>query len=97
MQDSIFTKKTAKNFSSIAAARTKIANKERSVVAQFMKETDADTMHELFELIKKFGHPSEKNKVELIETKYDSGKDLDFDDIAALELLYKSNCQHNHN
>ncbi len=94
MSNSIFTYKTGKAFSSIAAQKAKISNKEKAAVDQFMKETDSVTMEQIFALIEKYGHPSEKNQVNEIKAKYTSGQGLEFDDVISLDLLYKSNCQH---
>ena len=94
MSDSIFTHKTGKAFDSIAAQKAKISNKEKAAVDQFMKETDSVTMEQIFALIEKYGHPSEKNQVNGIKEKYASVQGLEFDDVISLDLLYKSNCRH---
>lgn len=50
-----------------------------------------ETLTDVLEIVKKFGHPSEKKLSEEIENKYFSGEELGFNDLMNLDSLYKSN------
>lgn len=91
MIDSLFDKKTAKKFDDLAAKQAKIDDKKQSLADEFMDKTDSETIKHVLEIVKTHGHPSEKNLSEKIEKKYFSGKTLEFNDLLALDKLYKSN------
>lgn len=93
MIDSLFDKKSAKKFDSIAHKKAKLAAQENKFVNEFMRSTSSETITSVFDVVDKFGHPEEQKLAHDLREKYAQGKQLGFDDIMTLETLYKSNYQ----
>lgn len=93
MIDSLFDKKTAKKFDSIATRKAKQERDEQEFVDNFMRTTSSDTITSVFDVVDAFGHPEEKELSHKLREKYGDGQRLCFDDIMTLESLYKSNYQ----
>ena len=91
MLNSLFDKNTMKHFDSLARKQAKLDERKKSLVQHFMENLDSDTINDIFQIVKKYGHPNEKKLSEEIEKKYFLGEDLEFDDLMNLESLYKSN------
>ena len=93
MIDSLFDKKKAKKFDSIAHKRAKQDADERKFVNEFMRTTSSETITSVLDVVDKFGHPEERRLSHEFREKYTDGQELCFDDIMTLETLYKSNYQ----
>lgn len=93
MIDSLFDKKTAKKFDTIATGRAKQEREEQEFVDNFMRTTNSDTITSVLDIVDAFGHPEEKKLSHEFREKYDQGQHLCFDDIMTLESLFKSNYQ----
>lgn len=93
MIDSLFDKKTAKKFDTIAEKRAKQATEEREFVNNFMRTTSSETITSVLDVVDKFGHPEEQKISHEFREKYIRGDRLCFDDLMTLENLYKSNYQ----
>lgn len=91
MINSVFDTKTSKKMDKIAIKQAKLDAQKNELVKEAMKNTDAETIEKVMQVIKEFGHPNEKKEITEIEKKYSSGEDLGFNDILNLENLYKSN------
>ena len=91
MIDSLFDKGTIKKFDEIAKKQAKLNEQKNNLVKQTMGKMDSETLVNVMEVVKKYGHPSEKKLTQEIEEKYFSGKELQFDDLMNLDSLYKSN------
>lgn len=91
MIDSLFDKKTQKIFNELARKQAAIDEKKRKLAQKSSKELDSKTIQAVIKLVKENGHPNEKNRAEIIEKKYMSGIELEFDDFMDLDDLYKSN------
>ena len=94
MIDSIFSKSTTKEFDRIAKKLASLNDKKEKLADKAIRETDADTIKKVFELIKKYGHPCEKEECIIIEKHYDEGNRLTFDELMTLQTLYQSNYNH---
>ncbi len=93
MIDSLFDKKTAKEFNAIAREKAKVSDKERKAVKDFLRNTDSKTIIDVMQNIKAHGHPGEIELTKKLQEHYE--KDiLSFDDIMSLNELFKSNCKH---
>lgn len=93
MIDSLFDKKKAKKFDSIAHKRAKQDAEEREFVNEFMRTTSSDTITSVLDVVDKFGHPEEQKLSCEFRKKYVQGQKLGFDDLMTLQTLYKSNYQ----
>ena len=93
MIDSLFDKKTAKEFNAIAREKAKVSEKEIKAVKGFLCNTDSKTIVDVFQNIKKYGHPGERKTTTKIQENYEKNT-LSFDDIMTLNELFKSNCKH---
>lgn len=93
MMDSLFEKGEMKRFDSLATKQAKLDEEKRILVKRTMEKMDSDTLLKVFDLVKKSGHPNEKDLSEKIEKKYNSGEALEFNDLINLDNLYKSNYQ----
>lgn len=91
MIDSLFDKKTAKKFDSVAHRKGKITTQESKLVNEFMRSTSSETITSVFDIVEKFGHPEERKLSYDLRKKYAQGERLEFDDIMTLQSLYKSN------
>ena len=98
MINSLFDKKTMKKFDDIANKQAVIANKQailndkkKELAKETMVKIEPATLASVFEIVKKYGHPSEQNLSGKIEQKYLAGEELTFDDLINLDNLYKSN------
>ena len=56
-----------------------------------MGNMDSETLVNVFDIVKRYGHPNEKRMSKGLEDKYSSGEGMDFDDLMNLDSLYKSN------
>ena len=90
MISSLFDKKTAKRFDTIAREKAKIRKKEEKAVEAFMCQNNKTTIIDLLDVVDENGHPNEKNQASKLREKY-FGEGLGFDDVMTLETLYKSN------
>ena len=97
MIDSLFDKKTAKKFDTIAHMKSKLDTAERAFVNEFMRTTSSETITSVLDVVDEYGHPDEKKLSQNFRQKYDEGQGLCFDDIMTLETLYKSNYQNYNN
>lgn len=88
--NSLFDKKTAKRFDTIAAKKAKLGKKEEAAVNDFMTKNSKETIVEILDIVDKNGHPKERYSSHELRKKYSQGK-LAFDDIILLDTLYKSN------
>ena len=91
MIDSLFDKGTMKKFDDLAKKQAKLDDKKDNLVKETMEKMAPETLVKVLDVVKKYGHPREKNMSEEIEDKYFSGKKLEFNDLMNLESLYKSN------
>lgn len=91
MIDSLFDKGTMKKFDDLARRQAKLDNKKDNLVKNTMENTSSETLINVLDVVKKYGHPNEKKLSEEIENKYLSGDNLEFDDLMNLDSLYKSN------
>lgn len=91
MINTLFDKREMKKFDDLAAKQAKLDGQKRKLVKKFMENTDSETMENVFEVVKEYGHPNEKMLSEEMENRYMSGEELDFDDLIKLDSLYKSN------
>ena len=91
MINSLFDKRTMKRFDDLANKEAKLNNKKKNLVKETMEKIDAVTLVNVFKIVKKNGHPSERKRSEEIEQKYVSGEELSFNDLMNLDSLYKSN------
>lgn len=91
MIDSLFDKGRMKKFDDLAKKQAKLDDKKHDLVKQTMEKIDSETLAKVLEIVKRYGHPSEKKLSEEIEKKYFSGEELEFDDLMNLDSLYKSN------
>lgn len=88
--NSLFDKKMAKQFDTIAKEKAKLHKKEVSAVEDFMSANSMKTIMRILDIVDANGHPNEKIASNELRNKYTS-KELEFDDIITLEALYKSN------
>lgn len=91
--DSLFNKKQARQFDSIAKKKAKLHTKEISAVVDFMSCNSMETIVMVLDIVDANGHPKEKALSRELRNKYTS-HELEFDDIITLEALYKSNYQY---
>lgn len=77
-------------FESLAKKKAKLSAKENKLVEEFNENTSHQTLQEVFEILVKMGKPKDRIVVQKIKEKYDSGEQLEFDEIFALSKLYKS-------
>ncbi len=91
MIDSLFDKKTAKTFDTIAKKKAKLHKQEVEVAKKFMCDTRPETIIEILNLVEQKGHPDEIRLSQEIRNKYQGDRGLEFDDIMSLDILYKSN------
>ncbi|MCB6991394.1 hypothetical protein LI187_12980 [bacterium 210820-DFI.6.38] len=80
-----------KKFDALAKKQAKLEDKKKNLVKKSMETMNPETLTDVLEIVKKFGHPSEKKLSEEIENKYFSGEELGFNDLMNLDSLYKSN------
>lgn len=81
MIDSLFDKKTAKKFESIASKKARLATEESKFVNEFMRSTSSDTITSVLDVVDKAGHPEEQKLSHDFRRKYIQGQQLDFNDI----------------
>ena len=79
MIDSLFDRKTAKEFDSISKKKAELTKKEKEAVNHFLCSTSSETIYQVLE------------RSQQIKNKYESERGLEFDDIVTLDMLYKSN------
>lgn len=91
MIDSLFDRKTAKEFDSISKKKAELTKKEKEAVNHFLCSTSSETIYQVLDLIGQNGHPNEIQRSQQIKNKYESERGLEFDDIVTLDMLYKSN------
>lgn len=91
MIDSLFDKRTMKKFDGLANKQAKLNEKKKNLMKETMEKMDPETLVNVFEIVKKYGHPSERKLSEEIEKRYFSGEELGFNDLMNLDSLYKSN------
>ena len=91
MINSLFDKGTMKKFDALAQKQAKLNNEKSDLVKKTMEKMDPETLINVLDIVKKYGHPNEKKRSKEIESKYFSGESLDFDDLMNLDSLYKSN------
>lgn len=91
MIDSLFDKKTAKTFATIARKKAELHKREVEAAKKFMCDTSSDTIIEILDLVEKKGHPDEVSLSKELRNKYQGDRGLEFDDIMSLDMLYKSN------
>lgn len=91
MIDSLFDEKTAKNFDDLATKQAKLDAKKRNLSEKSMKQLDSQTLKNVFEVVSRYGHPNEKNICDKLNSKYNLGEELEFEDLLTLDNLYKSN------
>ena len=91
MKESLFSKDTYKMAEDLKKAKARIQNKESQFVTKFMKETDAQTIYDVMQVITEYGHPNEVIQIKEIREKYVKGETLEGDDIITLNALYQSN------
>lgn len=91
--DSLFDKKQAKQFDTIAKKKAKLHTKEQSAVEDFMSSNSMETIVKVLDIVDAKGHPNEKTMSQDLRNKY-TNHELEFDDIMTLEALYKSNYKH---
>ena len=91
MVNSLFVNGTMKKFDALAKKQAKLEDKKKNLVKKSMETMNPETLTDVLEIVKKFGHPSEKKLSEEIENKYFSGEELGFNDLMNLDSLYKSN------
>ena len=77
-------------FELLAKRKAKLSAQENKLVEKFNIKTDDQTIQEVFEIIANKGKPAEKGAAQKIKDKYDSGEQLEFDEIFALDKLYKA-------
>lgn len=93
MLSSLFDKKTAKKFDTIAYKKARLAEEESKAVDGFMQSISSDTITSILDVVDEFGHPEEKKWSHDLREKYTQGQHLGFDDVMTLQALYKSNYQ----
>ena len=91
MVKSLFDKGTMKKFDALAKKQAKLEDKKKNLVKKSMETMNSETLVDVLGIVKKYGHPSEKQLSEEIEKKYFSGEELEFNDLMNLDSLYKSN------
>lgn len=91
MINSLLDDKMSKKFDSLASKQAKLDTKKRDAVKSFMETTNRQTIKEVFDTVRQNGHPNELKLSEIIEEKYSKGEELEFEDVMALNDLYKSN------
>lgn len=91
MIDSLFDKKTAKRFDTIAKEKAKLRIEEKAAVTDFMAFTSRDTILKILDIVEEYGHPNEINLSRELRNKYCNDNRLEFDDLITLNTLYKSN------
>ena len=90
MLNSLFDKKTAKQFETISKERAKLQAKEDEAVKNFMHCNSMETIIAILDIVDQNGHPRERDLSLQIRNKY-LNAELEFDDVKSLEALYKSN------
>lgn len=90
MINSLFDRKQAKQFDTIAKEKAKLHKKELSAVEDFMSSNSMETIVKVLDVVDANGHPTEKAISLELREKY-TNYELEFDDIMTLETLYKSN------
>ncbi|HIQ60853.1 MAG TPA: hypothetical protein IAD31_04570 [Candidatus Enterenecus faecium] len=90
MVNSLFDKKTAKQFTAIAREKAKLQAKEQKAVDNFMHSSSMETIISVFDIVDVNGHPKEKALSSQLRNKY-LQSELGFDDLMTLEGLYSSN------
>ena len=100
MKDWLFEGKLGRDLQKVShlkaklnALNTKISDAEKAEIKRFYAEMNSGELYQIFNLVEKFGHPSEKINIKLIKEKYES-QTLGHDDIALLQDLYKSNAKY---
>ena len=88
--NSLFDRKQAKQFDTIAKEKAKLHKKELSAVEDFMSSNSMETIVKVLDVVDANGHPTEKAISLELREKY-TNYELEFDDIMTLETLYKSN------
>lgn len=91
MINALFDKGTMKKFDDLAKKQAKLDEKKNNLVKKTMVDIDSDTLKNVLNTAKEYGHPEERKLSEEIENKYISGEKLGFDDLMNLDSLYKSN------
>lgn len=80
-----------KKFDNLASKQAKLDGNKKELVKKTMEKIDSDTLTNIFNVVKQYGHPNEQKVSKEIEQKYFSGKELGFNDLVCLDSLYKSN------
>lgn len=94
MIDSLFDKKTKKQFDTIASKIAKWKNESEILAKKSLRNISRTTIEEVFDSIKKHGHPNEVDKAEELQQKYlDPKQFLNFDDLLDLDNLYQATFQ----
>lgn len=91
MYDSLFDKNIMKKFDDLSHKQAKLTDKKDRLAKNLMEKLDSETIYDVINIVKKYGHPREKKLSQEIEFKYSAGEKLDFDDLMLLDSLYKSN------
>lgn len=90
MLNSLFDKKTAKLFDTIATQKADLHEKEKAATNAFMDNCSAELINKVLDISESFGHPNEQKQSRELRNKYNTSE-LEFDDIMTLNALYKSN------
>lgn len=61
MIDSLFDKGTMKKFDDLAKKQAKLEDKKKNLVKKSMEKIDSKTLVDVIQIVKKYGHPSEKS------------------------------------
>lgn len=91
MINSLFDKREMKKFDDLAKKQAKLDGKKQDLVKKTMEKMDPETLKDVFNVVKTYGHPNERILSEEIENRYMSGEVLGFNDLMKLDSLYKSN------
>lgn len=77
-------------FEALAKRKAKIADQENKLMEKIAIKTNDQTIREVFAIIQEKGKPVEQKQVGLIKERYESGEQLEFDDVMLLKKLYQS-------
>lgn len=90
MANTLIPGRLGREFKHLANKKAKLGAKEDWLVERFNSKTGDRTIREAIEAIEENGKPSEKEDVKWIKDRYEKGERLEFDEIYALEKLYKA-------
>lgn len=77
-------------FDKLAQKKARLAKQENKLMEKFNQKVNAQTLQEVFDIIEAEGKPYEQKTASRIKERYDSGEQLNPEDVMLLDKLYKA-------